>query len=214
MRKVSLDTWIQLLGMVGLLGGLVFVGLEMRQSQTIAVAGQTQSRNQAIMDFGSLQCSPKSPDCEQCPLQFNCIAYRDKTVNLIPIKSKKIKQTHRYFNFLVISDGKSIIIEKRIGKGIWENLYQFPLHETDISITNQPTCLQVSNNEQLINVSHEIKHILSHQILHCKFWEFRTNEIKPAVNQKIISIGDIQQYGVPRVVENYLNSNAFLKVYN
>ena len=51
MKKVSLDTWIQLLGMVGLLGGLIFVGLEMKQSQTIAVAGQTQARNQAIMDF-------------------------------------------------------------------------------------------------------------------------------------------------------------------
>ena len=51
MKKVSLDTWIQLLGMVGLLGGLIFVGLEMKQSQTIAVAGQTQARNQEIMDI-------------------------------------------------------------------------------------------------------------------------------------------------------------------
>ena len=51
MKQVSLDTWIQLLGMVGLLGGLIFVGLEMKQSQTIAVAGQTQARNQAIIDF-------------------------------------------------------------------------------------------------------------------------------------------------------------------
>ena len=51
MKKVSLDTWIQLLGMVGLLGGLIFVGLEMQQTQTIALASQMQSRNDAIMDF-------------------------------------------------------------------------------------------------------------------------------------------------------------------
>ena len=44
MKKVSLDTWIQLLGMVGLLGGLVFVGLEMRQSQRIALADTEQQR--------------------------------------------------------------------------------------------------------------------------------------------------------------------------
>ena len=49
--KVSFDTWIQLLGMVGVLGGLIFVGLEMRQSQIIAVAGQAQARNQAQLDF-------------------------------------------------------------------------------------------------------------------------------------------------------------------
>ena len=49
--KVSFDTWIQLLGMLGVLGGLVFVGLEMQQSQTIAIAAQIQARNQANMDF-------------------------------------------------------------------------------------------------------------------------------------------------------------------
>ena len=49
--KVSFDTWIQLLGMIGVLGGLIFVGLEMRQSQIIAVAGQAQARNQAQLDF-------------------------------------------------------------------------------------------------------------------------------------------------------------------
>ena len=49
--KVTFDTWIQLLGMMGVLGGLVFVGLELRQSQTIAVAGQTQARWQMLADF-------------------------------------------------------------------------------------------------------------------------------------------------------------------
>tara|TARA_B100000900_G_scaffold382742_1_gene370151 strand:+ start:285 stop:416 length:132 start_codon:yes stop_codon:yes gene_type:complete len=38
------------LGMLGLLGGSVFVGLEMRLSQAIALAGETQAGNQAIMD--------------------------------------------------------------------------------------------------------------------------------------------------------------------
>ena len=48
--KVSFDTWIQLLGMLGILGGLVFVGLEMRQTQIIALAGQVQARNDNIAD--------------------------------------------------------------------------------------------------------------------------------------------------------------------
>tara|TARA_B100000674_G_scaffold96821_1_gene69492 strand:- start:24 stop:200 length:177 start_codon:yes stop_codon:yes gene_type:complete len=50
--KVSFDTWIQLLGMVGVLGGLVFVGLEMQQSQRIALANTQQERtNTAIANF-------------------------------------------------------------------------------------------------------------------------------------------------------------------
>ena len=51
--KVSFDTWIQLLGMIGVLGGLVFVGLEMQQSQRIAIAGQLQARSDAIMNYWS-----------------------------------------------------------------------------------------------------------------------------------------------------------------
>ena len=50
MKKVSLDTWIQLLGMLGLLGGLVFVGLEMQQSQNIALAAQQQSRMEVFVE--------------------------------------------------------------------------------------------------------------------------------------------------------------------
>ena len=51
MKKVSLDTWIQLLGMIGLLGGLIFVGLEMKQSQIIALAAQQQSRTENFINI-------------------------------------------------------------------------------------------------------------------------------------------------------------------
>ena len=51
MKKVSLDTWIQLLGMIGLLGGLIFVGLEMKQSQLIALAAQQQARVDTFTNF-------------------------------------------------------------------------------------------------------------------------------------------------------------------
>jgi len=44
MKKVSLDTWIQLLGLMSVLGGLIFVGLQMEQTQQIAIAGQVQAR--------------------------------------------------------------------------------------------------------------------------------------------------------------------------
>ena len=50
--KVSFDTWIQLLGMVGVLGGLVFVGLEMQQTQQIAIAGQVQARTEMAVSEG------------------------------------------------------------------------------------------------------------------------------------------------------------------
>ena len=50
MKKVSLDTWIQLLGMLSVLAGLLFVGLEMRQSRRIAIRAQQQTRAQMGME--------------------------------------------------------------------------------------------------------------------------------------------------------------------
>ena len=53
MRKINLNVWIQLVGMLGVLGGLIFVGLEMQQSQRIAIAGQIQARNDVLMTWAA-----------------------------------------------------------------------------------------------------------------------------------------------------------------
>ena len=61
MKKVNLDIWIQLLGMLGVLGGLVFVGLEMQQSQGIALSSQQQQPYSAFLLCHLLRliCVPK-----------------------------------------------------------------------------------------------------------------------------------------------------------
>jgi hypothetical protein len=51
MKKINVDTWIQLIGMLGVLVGLVFVGLELQQSQQIAVANALQGRNQMQSNY-------------------------------------------------------------------------------------------------------------------------------------------------------------------
>ena len=40
----------QLLGLIGVMASLIFVGMELRQSQTIALAGKIQARNQMLLD--------------------------------------------------------------------------------------------------------------------------------------------------------------------
>ena len=57
-------------------------------------AGQ---HNQAIMEFGALQCVPQSPDCEVCPLKDRCAAYASGTIQSLPVKQNKTKTRARYF---------------------------------------------------------------------------------------------------------------------
>ena len=136
--------------------------------------------NQAIMEFGALQCVPKNPNCTICIFNDSCLALQMKKVAQLPVKSKKTKVTNRYFNYLVFSDeNDNIIISKRTQKGIWHNLYEFPLLET-ISPESDETILALIQNQnfveneiegiQLFNLE-TIRHKLSHQHLHIKFWK-------------------------------------------
>ena len=138
--------------------------------------------NQAIMEFGALQCVPKSPDCGNCVFNDSCLALKKKKVTQLPVKSKKTKVTNRYFNYLVFSDEiGNTIIHKRIQKGIWQNLYEFPLLET-VSDDDGATILIliqgqtfVENKIQEIQLYNPeiIRHKLSHQHLHIKFWKIK-----------------------------------------
>jgi A/G-specific adenine glycosylase len=83
--------------------------------------------NQAIMEFGALH---PSPNCGVCVFNDSCAAAKKK-VDQLPVKSKKLKVRNRYFNYLVVSDeNENTLIQKRTAKGIWQNLYEFPLIET------------------------------------------------------------------------------------
>ncbi|MDG1422509.1 MAG: A/G-specific adenine glycosylase [Flavobacteriaceae bacterium] len=144
--------------------------------------------NQAIMDFGALQCKPKSPNCYECPMSTNCIAFENKLVKQLPIKEKKLKIKKKYFNFFVFVTKKNkTIFEERKGKGIWQGLYQFPLIETINEVhvedlDNLPDFQALVPENAVIQLFNEnsIIHKLSHQHLFTKFWIIKTDDHKKA----------------------------------
>ena len=140
--------------------------------------------NQAIMDFGALQCKPKSPNCCECPMSSNCIALENKLVKQLPVKEKKLKIKKKYFNFFVfITKENKTIFEERKGKGIWQGLYQFPLIETINEVhvedlDNLPDFQALVPENAVIQLFNEnsIIHKLSHQHLFTKFWIIKTDD--------------------------------------
>ena len=67
MKKINLDSWVQLIGMLSVVAGLVFVGLEMQQSQKIALAGQQANRVQL---FSSMMDANNEQGIDQQKLQM------------------------------------------------------------------------------------------------------------------------------------------------
>lgn len=140
--------------------------------------------NQAIMEFGALQCVPKNPNCEICVMNNSCLALQKKKVQLLPVKSKKLIVTNRFLNYLVFEDeNNKTVIRKRTGKGIWHNLYEFPLVETPEEVGFDAISVVVKNqfsqNNEIVAItefnSESLIHKLTHQRLHIKFWKIRVN---------------------------------------
>jgi len=160
--------------------------------------------NQSIMEFGALQCKPASPNCKLCPLNINCWAFLNNKISNLPVKNKKIIKKERFFNFIVLANEKFVFIEKRIKNDIWKNLYQFPLFE-DSDLNFKPAKDLVKNGVLLKKT--KIKHILTHQRLNVVFWHYNVNKLGKNKKYKIIEIKKIDQYPVPKIVENYIAEN-------
>ena len=165
--------------------------------------------NQAIMEFGARQCKPKSPDCSKCPLANDCVAHNTGQIQLFPVKLKKLKVTKKYFNFLVVnSKNHKTILEKRTTKGIWQNLYQFPLIETSKTELNK-NFIANRDHKILKNLSiksielfnkKEIIHRLSHQELYIKFWILHTSD---NLKQGIVW-PEVSKRAVPIVIDRFI----------
>ena len=167
--------------------------------------------NQAIMEFGALQCVPKSPKCNHCPIVNDCIAFNTNTVSLLPVKSKKLKVKSRFLHFLVVNKNYEVLIGKR-NSGIWQGLYEFPFLEFDEnlnekSVLKSPLWINFFKDsvKQISSISEVYIHKLSHQKIHAKFWEIDVNSFRSS-DFKIVKCNELQKYPVSSLIEKYLNS--------
>ena len=170
--------------------------------------------NQALMEFGAIHCKPKNPYCSVCCFNDSCVALQKGQVKELPVKLKKTKITKKYFNFLVIlSEDKKTIFEQRTSKGIWQNLYQFPLIESDTAIETDSFKAHASDLTHLKDQdftcsmynSNPIIHKLSHQHLYTTFWIIEVNTLK----KESIPITELKKYPTSSLISNFIETFGF-----
>ncbi len=184
-------------------------------AQELLDPSQPGTYNQAIMEFGARYCVPQNPVCKACIFNDRCEAFKNKMVGELPVKLKKLKVKKRYFNYLVVvSEDNKTLLEQRKGKGIWQNLYQFPLVESTSEISEeilrtQDNFIRVTEiltiNEVLRFNEQPVIHKLSHQHLVTTFWIIATGKLK----DDGVEISEIENFPVPVLVANFLNIFSF-----
>lgn len=167
--------------------------------------------NQAMMDFGALQCVPQHPDCSFCPFSGNCFAERHALQDELPYKIHKTKQVDRYFWYWVFRQQGSVYLCCRQQKDIWKGLYEFPLTESSVPLTEKQAIetqtlvdKELLLSQRPLRVSAEYRHVLSHQILHVRFAEVQLPEdVLLPIGQKV-AVNALSEYPFSRLMEKYL----------
>ena len=175
--------------------------------------------NQAVMEFGALQCTPKNPDCESCIFKDYCFALKNGHVAELPRKEPQARPRSRYFSYLILRiDGKTpgFVMKKRTGNDIWKNLYDFPLIETenelDEAALKKHTEFMIWLGKQaLIEKSTTIyKHQLTHRTIFARFHFIsipRPYEIMMQEDWVIADPEKLDQLPIPRLIERFIDDN-------
>jgi A/G-specific adenine glycosylase len=172
--------------------------------------------NQAVMEFGALQCRPGKPDCEVCPLRSACYAVKHKMVEALPVKKSSATPRDRWFNYLVIirekKKKKLICLRRRTEKDIWHNLYDFPLIESEQELTSYSIrkteawkAFFGKNTIKSISTTGPLKHVLSHQVIHASFYII---DVPAEIDLPWIEIplAEMKNYPFPRLIHRALPS--------
>lgn len=164
-------------------------------AQELLPPSEASAFNQAMMDFGAVQCVPQSPRCANCPLIESCVAFREGRVEALPVKLKKLQVKTRHLTYVYIRCNGYTAIHRRGAGDIWQGLWEPPCPQSD----------DLLKNSKLLRSN--VKHVLTHRILLADFYLLECDERPPLPDDFIwIPESDITQYGVPRLVELLLEA--------
>ncbi|RAJ34153.1 A/G-specific adenine glycosylase [Pedobacter cryoconitis] len=168
--------------------------------------------NQAIMEFGALQCKPKSPDCEICPLMLSCYAKNNNLVPVLPVKLKTVKVRTRFINYFICENDDKVLVNKRILEDIWQHLYDFPSIETltEADADHEEFLEKVKQNfgpAVVIRPLMQVKHLLTHQIIYVQFFGLDNYIINFNVSAEAnwVTWADLDQLPQPKILTKFIN---------
>ena len=173
--------------------------------------------NQALMEFGALQCLPVGSKCDACPLQDMCAAHATHVVDKRPVKQGKVSMKSRFFYYFVLSCNGHTWLQRREGNDIWRNLYEFPLIELDRAMDweelrrTEPFAKLFDGMGQITfeGVPFTAKHVLTHRIIHATFYKVKVDTPPASLSHLTsIAVNEVQRYAVSRLTERFLQHDA------
>ncbi len=174
--------------------------------------------NQAIMEFGALQCVPANPECRRCPFPENCYAYQNDLVALLPPKKKKPGIRRRFLHYFIFTGNNKVLIRQRNKDSIWPGLFEFPCIETGsrtstASVTKKARVFfGLEQGIPMTPVPGNIIHKLSHQIIHACFYKVEAlpGGCARLPDHTVTEVSKLGDYALPALISSYLKRNPHI----
>jgi len=118
---------------------------------------------QGVMDLGATVCTPKKPQCTQCPVANACVAKAEGQPEAYPVKTRKLKRTSEQLWLLQAVTGEGDVwLMQRPQTGVWAGLYCLPVFESfEVLLAALPAKYRTQLHEGAV-----FKHVLTHKDLH------------------------------------------------
>jgi len=188
-----------------------------RLAQTLLPEMHADTYNQAIMEFGAMQCKPANPLCETCPLASGCFAFKEGQTPNLPVKQKAKPLRNRWLTFFDVHCNGETLLQKRGPGDVWQGLYQFPLLETEKAIDplqalQHPQMAWLAAAKPSLQSHYEAKpHLLSHQRLHIGFVVLHLPKWPENIPLTVerIPFERLSQFALPKPLELHVESISY-----
>ncbi len=177
-------------------------------AQELLPISQSADYNQALMDFGALQCTPANPACEGCCLNASCVALQTDRVDSLPRKAHKTKVSDRCLVYVRVETPSGVWLRKRQGNEIWKGLYEYPLFE----FPELPPSEDFLHSERVKKffpsggtwrlVRKKVKHVLSHRNLWIDFYLLSyPNQVATPEGYTLVPGETEDEYALPQILQ-------------
>ncbi len=170
--------------------------------------------NQAIMEFGALQCTPKNPNCQECVFQPRCFAHKHEMQAYLPVNEKNLVKRVRYFSYFLLQYNNLILVKKRGSRDIWQGMFEFLLlesaEERNVETIFSENLKSLYGKVELTSCSEIYKHVLTHQTIFASFLRYSVNDkktfesIRKKFDAQIVSLDELYLLPISRLTDKYL----------
>jgi A/G-specific adenine glycosylase len=140
-------------------------------------------------------------------VHLNCYAFTHNATTALPVKLKTVKVRERFLNYFLITDGDTVLMNKRGDRDIWANMYDLPLVETDAllplhELKNLPQVKDIFGPDMELtdNLMPVHKHILTHQRLFIRLIKTTSKPVKLQQNWFYTTVENLQTLALPKAI--------------